>query len=214
MPENHPARQMQDTFYMPTASNSGQGATLLRTQTSGVQIRVMSNNKPPIRIVAPGRTYRSDYDQTHTPMFHQIEGLMIDESTTFAHLKGLLYEFVRRFFGVEELNMQFRPSYFPFTEPSAEVDIGCSRSGGKIKIGAGSDWLEVLGCGMVHPQVLKNCGLDPTRYQGFAFGMGIERFAMLKHGISDLREMFNCDLRWMRRYGFSPTRSLLSVVGG
>jgi phenylalanyl-tRNA synthetase alpha chain len=213
MPENHPARQMQDTFYMPTASNNGQGATLLRTQTSGVQIRVMSNNKPPIRIVAPGRTYRSDYDQTHTPMFHQIEGLMIDESTTFAHLKGLLYEFVRRFFGVEELNMQFRPSYFPFTEPSAEVDIGCSRSGGKIKIGAGSDWLEVLGCGMVHPQVLKNCGLDPTRYQGFAFGMGIERFAMLKHGISDLREMFNCDLRWMRRYGFSPTRSLLSVVG-
>lgn len=218
MPENHPARQMQDTFYMPTPcisanAKENRGSTLLRTQTSGVQIRVMSSQKPPIRIVAPGRTYRSDYDQTHTPMFHQIEGLLIDEGTTFAHLKGLLYEFTRRFFGIDELNMRFRPSYFPFTEPSAEVDIGCSRAGGKIKIGAGDDWLEVLGCGMVHPQVLKNCGIDSDKYQGFAFGMGIERFAMLKHGISDLREMFNCDLRWMQRYGFSPTSSLINTLG-
>lgn len=213
MPENHPARQMQDTFYMPTPAKDNRGASLLRTQTSGVQIRVMSSQKPPIRIVAPGRTYRSDYDQTHTPMFHQIEGLLIDEGTTFAHLKGLLYEFTRRFFGIEKLNMRFRPSYFPFTEPSAEVDIGCSRAGGKIKIGDGADWLEVLGCGMVHPNVLKNCDIDPMKYQGFAFGMGIERFAMLKHGISDLREMFNGDLRWMERYGFSPTSSVVNTFG-
>jgi len=212
MPEDHPARQMQDTFYMPTAAKDNRGATLLRTQTSGVQVRVMTSQKPPIRIVAPGRTYRSDYDQTHSPMFHQIEGLMIDEGTTFAHLKGLLYEFTRRYFGVDKLSMRFRPSYFPFTEPSAEVDIGCSRAGGKIKIGEGTDWLEVLGCGMVHPQVLINCGIDPQQYQGFAFGMGIERFAMLKHGISDLRDMFNCDLRWMQRYGFSATQSLLHTV--
>jgi phenylalanyl-tRNA synthetase alpha chain len=202
IPPEHPARQMHDTFYLPDAADGTK--RVLRTHTSPVQIRTMMAQKPPIRIIAPGRTYRSDYDQTHTPMFHQIEGLVIDESTHMGHLKGCLIEFCRAFFDVDDLPVRFRPSFFPFTEPSAEVDIGCLRSGGELKIGAYGDWLEILGCGMVHPKVLENCGIDSTRYQGFAFGMGIERLAMLKYGIPDLRTFFEADLRWLRHYGFLP----------
>lgn len=201
IPPDHPARQMQDTFYLP---QTGEHPTVLRTQTSPVQIRTMMKQKPPIRIIAPGRTYRCDYDMTHTPMFHQVEGLVIDETTHMGHLKGCLLDFLRAFFGIKDLPIRFRPSYFPFTEPSAEVDIGCSRKGGEIKLGNHGDWLEILGCGMVHPNVLKNCGLDPDRYQGFAFGMGIERLAMLKYGIPDLRTFFEADLRWLKHYGFMP----------
>jgi phenylalanyl-tRNA synthetase alpha chain len=163
----------------------------------------MLSQKPPIRIIAPGRTYRSDYDMTHTPMFHQVEGLVIDESTHMGHLRGCLTEFLRAFFQIDDLPLRFRPSFFPFTEPSAEVDIGCSRKGGELKLGNYGDWLEILGCGMVHPKVLENCGIDSTRYQGFAFGMGIERIAMLKYGIPDLRTFFDSDLRWLRHYGFA-----------
>ncbi len=202
MPEDHPARQMQDTFYMPPSTqNAGR---VLRTHTSPVQVRTMLNGAPPIRIIAPGRTYRSDYDMTHTPMFHQVEGLVIDTETHMGHLKGCLVEFCRAYFGIDDLPLRFRPSFFPFTEPSAEVDIGCDRSGGELKLGNHGDWLEILGCGMVHPQVLENCGVDSTRYQGFAFGMGIERIAMLKYGIPDLRTFFEADLRWLRHYGFVP----------
>lgn len=200
-PPDHPARQMHDTFYLPPLKE-GEENQVLRTHTSSVQIRVMEEQKPPIRIIIPGRTYRSDYDLTHTPMFHQMEGLWIDEKVNFAHLKGCIIEFCERFFEMEDLPIQFRPSFFPFTEPSAEVDIGCSRKGGGLAIGAGDDWLEVLGCGMVHPNVLKNCGIDPEKYQGFAFGMGIERFAMLKYGIPDLRTFFEADQRWLKHYGF------------
>lgn len=202
MPAEHPARQMQDTFYLPPAPDGSE--RVLRTHTSPVQIRTMLAQKPPIRIIAPGRTYRSDYDMTHTPMFHQAEGLVIDESTHMGHLKGCLIEFCRAFFAVDALPVRFRPSFFPFTEPSAEVDIGCSRKGGELKIGAGDDWLEILGSGMVHPRVLENCGIDSSRYQGFAFGMGLERLAMLKYGIPDLRTFFEADLRWLRHYGFLP----------
>jgi len=163
----------------------------------------MADQEPPIRIVVPGRTFRADYDATHSPMFHQIEGLVIDETTHMGHLKGCLIEFCRAFFGVDKLPARFRPSYFPFTEPSAEMDIGCSREGGGLTIGAGADWLEILGCGMVHPNVLAACGIDSTRYQGFAFGLGIERAAMLKYGIPDLRTFYESDLRWLRHYGFS-----------
>jgi len=163
----------------------------------------MMDMKPPIRIIAPGRTYRSDYDMTHTPMFHQVEGLVIDESTHMGHLRGCLTEFLRAFFQIDDLPLRFRPSFFPFTEPSAEVDIGCSRRGGELKLGNFGDWLEILGCGMVHPKVLEMCGIDSTRYQGFAFGMGIERIAMLKYGIPDLRTFFESDLRWLRHYGFA-----------
>lgn len=201
MPLDHPARQMQDTFYMP---NQGEEPMVLRTQTSPVQIRTMLNEKPPIRIIAPGRTYRSDYDMTHTPMFHQFEGLVIDEKTNMGHLKGCLIDFMRAFFGVEDLPLRFRPSYFPFTEPSAEVDIGCSRKGGELKLGNHGDWLEVAGCGMVNSAVLENCGIDSNKYQGFAFGTGIERLAMLKYGIPDLRTFFEADLRWLKHYGFVP----------
>lgn len=201
IPPDHPARQMQDTFYLP---QTGEHPTVLRTQTSPVQIRTMIQQKPPIRIIAPGRTYRCDYDMTHTPMFHQVEGLVIDETTHMGHLKGCLLDFLRSYFGIKDLPVRFRPSYFPFTEPSAEVDIGCSRKGGELKLGAGDDWLEILGCGMVHPNVLINCGLDPERYQGFAFGMGIERLTMLKYGIPDLRTFFEADLRWLKHYGFVP----------
>jgi phenylalanyl-tRNA synthetase alpha chain len=177
---------------------------------------------PPIRIIVPGRTFRADHDATHSPMFHQVEGLVIDRTTHMGHLKGCLIEFCRAFFDVEDLPVRFRPSYFPFTEPSAEVDIGCSRKGGELKIGAGGDWLEILGSGMVHPQVLRNCGIDPAEYQGFAFGMGIERVAMLKYGIPDLRTFYDSDLRWLRYYGFlpldipSPVRGALagSMAGG
>jgi phenylalanyl-tRNA synthetase alpha chain len=168
-----------------------------------VQVRTMLSQKPPIRILAPGCAYRYDSDQTHSPMFHQVEGLVIDENTHMGHLKGALMDFLRAYFDAPDLKIRFRPSYFPFTEPSAEVDIGCSRANGKLKIGAGEDWLEVLGCGMVHEKVLKNCNIDPATYQGFAFGMGVERLAMLKYGISDLRTFFESDLRWLKHYGFS-----------
>ncbi|MBP2232357.1 phenylalanyl-tRNA synthetase alpha chain [Azospirillum agricola] len=200
-PPGHPARDMHDTFYLPDA---GDKKMLLRTHTSPVQVRTMLNQKPPIRIIAPGRTYRSDYDMTHTPMFHQIEGLVIDEATNMGHLKGCLVEFCRAFFDVDDLPLRFRPSFFPFTEPSAEVDIGCSRKGGELKLGNYGDWLEILGCGMVHPNVLEACGIDSTKYQGFAFGMGVERVAMLKYGIPDLRTFFEADLRWLKHYGFVP----------
>ncbi len=201
IPSSHPARDMQATFFLPS---EGEYKTVLRTQTSPVQIRTMLKQKPPIRIIAPGRTYRCDYDQTHTPMFHQVEGLVIDEATHMGHLKGCVMDFLRAFFGIDDLPVRFRPSYFPFTEPSAEVDIGCLRKGGELKLGNYGDWLEILGCGMVHPNVLKNCGVDPDKYQGFAFGMGIERLAMLKYGIPDLRTFFEADLRWLRHYGFMP----------
>lgn len=202
IPPEHPARQEHDTFYLtPDAENNRK---VLRTHTSPVQIRTMEQVKPPIRIIAPGRTYRSDHDATHSPMFHQCEGLVIGKDINMGHLKGCLIDFCRAFFGVDDLPVRFRPSYFPFTEPSAEVDIGCSREGGGLKIGAGDDWLEILGSGMVNPKVLENCGIDPNEYQGFAFGMGLERIAMLKYGIPDLRPFYDSDLRWMRHYGFLP----------
>ncbi len=195
IPPEHPARQEHDTFYFnPKADGS---RLLLRTHTSPVQIRTMMTVKPPIRIIAPGRVYRCDSDQTHTPMFHQIEGLVIDEETHMGHLKWVLQEFCKAFFEVDEVKMRFRASHFPFTEPSAEVDIGAEA------IGKPGQWLEILGCGMVHPNVIANCGLDPERYQGFAFGMGLDRIAMLKYGIPDLRTFFAADLRWLRHYGFS-----------
>ena len=201
IPPEHPARQMHDTFYLERGRGDGE-AMLLRTHTSPVQIRTMQAGPPPYRIVVPGRTYRRDSDQTHTPMFHQLEGLVIDEAIHMGHLKGTLEEFCRAFFEVDEVKMRFRPSHFPFTEPSAEVDIGCSREGGRLLIGEGDDWMEILGCGMVHPNVLEACGVDSERYQGFAWGMGIDRLAMLKYGIPDLRAFFECDLRWLRHYGF------------
>jgi phenylalanyl-tRNA synthetase alpha chain len=216
IPAHHPARQMMDTFYIAgtdTGRPSVDGAKVLRTHTSPVQVRTMETVKPPIRIIAPGRTYRSDSDMTHTPMFHQVEGLVVDESTHMGHLKGCLIEFCRAFFGVPDLKLRFRPSFFPFTEPSAEVDIGCSRKGGELKIGEGDDWLEILGCGMVHPKVLEFSGIDSSRYQGFAFGMGIERIAMLKYGIPDLRTFFEADLRWLKHYGFLPL-DVPSLTGG
>lgn len=200
LPPNHPARQMQDTFYLP-ANENGE-ALVLRTHTSSVQIRAMENGKPPFKFIAPGRVYRSDYDMTHTPMFHQIEGLYIDKGIHMGHLKGCLHRFLIEFFEVDDVPIRFRPSFFPFTEPSAEVDIGCSRANGEVKIGEGSDWLEILGCGMVHPNVLKNVGIDPEEYQGFAFGLGLERLAMLKYGAPDLRHFFDSDMRWLKHYGF------------
>ncbi|KAA5604211.1 phenylalanine--tRNA ligase subunit alpha [Roseospira marina] len=199
-PPDHPAREMHDTFFLPERADGTRH--VLRTHTSPVQIRTLLGQKPPVRVLAPGRTYRSDSDMTHTPMFHQFEGLVIDQSTHMGHLKGCLQEFVEAYFEVDNVPMRFRPSFFPFTEPSAEVDIGCSRKGGELRIGAGDDWLEILGCGMVHPNVLRACGLDPAEYQGFAFGMGLERIAMLKYGIPDLRTFFESDLRWLRHYGF------------
>lgn len=214
-PPEHPARQMHDTFYLPDVDGkTGDAAKrLLRTHTSTVQVHVMQTQKPPIRVIIPGRTFRSDYDMTHTPMFHQMEGLLIDKAAHMGHLKGCLIEFCKRFFEVDELPTRFRPSFFPFTEPSAEMDIGCSREKGELKIGAGSSWLEILGCGMVHPNVLKNCGIDPEEYQGFAFGMGIERVAMLKYGIPDLRTFFESDLRWLRHYGFGPLEQPNKALG-
>jgi phenylalanyl-tRNA synthetase alpha chain len=202
IPPEHPARQEHDTFYLPERADGSR--LVLRTHTSPVQVRTMLKQKPPIRIIVPGRTFRCDHDATHSPMFHQVEGLVIDRTTHMGHLKGCLIEFCRAFFDVDDLPVRFRPSYFPFTEPSAEVDIGCSREGGELKIGAGGSWLEILGSGMVHPQVLRNCGIDPDEYQGFAFGMGIERVAMLKYGIPDLRTMYDSDIRWLRHYGFVP----------
>lgn len=199
-PEKHPARDMHDTFFMQPSEDGTR--KLLRTHTSPVQIRTMTSEKPPIRIVAPGRTYRCDFDQTHTPMFHQIEGLVIEEGVHMGHLKSVLMEFLARFFEVEEAAVRFRPHHFPFTEPSAEVDVRCDRKGKELKIGTGDDWLEILGCGMVHPNVLRSCGIDPDVYQGFAFGLGIDRLAMLKYGIPDLRDMFNSDVRWLEHFGF------------
>lgn len=205
-PPGHPAREMHDTFYLK--AGDAEERKLLRTHTSTVQVRVMQQQKPPIRIIAPGKTYRCDSDMTHSPMFHQVEGLVVEKGTTMAHLKGTLNQFLREFFGVASVNTRFRASFFPFTEPSAEVDVACDRSGDVIKIGQGSDWLEVLGCGMVHPNVLKNCGIDPNEYQGFAFGMGVERLAMLKYGMPDLRAFFNSDPRWLKHYGFSVLEGL------
>lgn len=213
-PANHPARQMQDTFYVPNPdSDNFDDSYVVRTQTSAVQIRTMEKKQPPIRIIAPGRTYRSDYDATHTPMFHQVEGLVIDKKTTFANLKGCLYDFIKAFFELDEIPVRYRPSYFPFTEPSAEMDIGCKKSKTELKIGAGNDWLEILGCGMVHPNVLKACNIDPEEYQGFAFGMGLDRLAMLKYGIPDLRTFFESDVRWLKHYGFMPLDEA-SMTGG
>jgi phenylalanyl-tRNA synthetase alpha chain len=202
MPPEHPARQEMDTFYLAPKPDGSR--MVLRTHTSPVQIRTMETQKPPIRIIAPGRTFRSDYDPTHTPMFHQVEGLVVDEHTHLGHLKGTLEAFAKAFFEVDEVKMRFRPSHFPFTEPSMEIDIGCSWEGGELKIGVGDSWLEILGSGMVHPNVIRAGGLDPQKYQGFAFGMGIDRIAMLKYGIPDLRAFFEADLRWLRHYGFSP----------
>ena len=202
IPEEHPARQEHDTFYLPPDSDGRR--KVLRTHTSPVQIRTMEAAEPPIRIIVPGRTYRSDHDATHSPMFHQCEGLVIGDGIHMGHLKGCLIDFCRAFFGVDDLPVRFRPSYFPFTEPSAEVDIGCTRDGGGLKIGTGDDWLEILGSGMVNPRVLANCGYDPEKYQGFAFGMGIDRLAMLKYGMPDLRAFFGADLRWQKHYGFLP----------
>jgi phenylalanyl-tRNA synthetase alpha chain len=211
IPPDHPARQEHDTFYLPESADGER--KVLRTHTSPVQIRYMQANEPPMRIIVPGRTFRADHDATHSPMFHQVEGLVIDKTTHMGHLKGTLTAFCRAFFGVSDLPLRFRPSFFPFTEPSAEVDIGCSREGGQLKIGAGSDWLEILGCGMVHPKVLANCGIDPTVFQGYAFGMGIERIAMLKYGMPDLRPFFDCDLRWLKHYGFMPLEAPSMVRG-
>jgi len=220
IPDHHPARQDQDTFYLPAAAGgylpgemngrrppAGPQAreaqkTVLRTQTSPLQIRTMLHEAPPIRVIAPGRTYRADHDATHSPMFHQVEGLVIDKGITLGHLKGCLTDFLRAFFGIADLPVRFRSSYFPFTEPSMEVDIGWNRKTGEL--GAGSDWLEILGSGMVHPRVLANCGLDPREWQGFAFGMGIERITMLKHGMADLRPFFESDTRWLSHYGANP----------
>ncbi len=212
IPPEHPARQEHDTFFLPPR-DEGEAPLVLRTHTSPVQIRTMQKATPPIRVICPGRTFRADSDATHSPMFHQVEGLVIDKKTHMGHLKGTLIEFCRAFFGIDDLPVRFRPSYFPFTEPSAEVDIGCARKGGTLKIGAGADWLEILGSGMVHPKVLANCGLDPEVYQGYAFGMGIERLAMLKYGIPDLRTFFDSDLRWLRHYGFVPLEAPSLVRG-
>ena len=198
-PDNHPARDMHDTFYLDEKKEK-----LLRTHTSPVQIRTMLKDKPPFKIIAPGRTYRSDSDQTHAPMFHQVEGLHIDKDLNMGHLKGCLNYFIKEFFEVDKIKMRFRPSHFPFTEPSAEVDIGYEIKDGKIFIGEGDQWLEILGCGMVHPNVLKNVKVDPTKYQGYAFGIGIDRLAMLKYGINDLRAFFECDYRWLNHFGFDP----------
>ncbi len=199
IPAHHPARQDMDTFYMPGTRDGRR--LVLRTHTSPVQIRTMLSQEPPIRIIAPGRTYRADHDATHAPMFHQVEGLVIDRDIHLGHLKGCLIDFLRAFFGIADLPVRFRASYFPFTEPSMEVDIGWNRRTGEL--GGGGDWLEILGSGMVHPRVLANCGLDPREWQGFAFGMGIERVTMLKHGIADLRNFTESDIRWLRHYGFS-----------
>ena len=198
-PDNHPARDMHDTFYLDEKKE-----LLLRTHTSPVQIRTMLNDKPPFKIIAPGRTYRSDSDQTHAPMFHQVEGLHIDKDINMGHLKGCLNYFIKEFFEVDKIKMRFRPSHFPFTEPSAEVDIGYEIKDGKIIIGEGDKWLEILGCGMVHPNVLKNVNVNPGEFQGYAFGIGIDRLAMLKYGINDLRAFFDCDYRWLNQFGFDP----------
>ena len=201
-PADHPAREMHDTFFFEPKEDGSR--MLLRTHTSPVQIRTMMNEKPPLRIIIPGRTFRCDSDQTHTPMFHQVEGLVIDKQTHMGHLKGTLEAFAKAYFEVDSVRTRFRPHFFPFTEPSAEMDIGYERVGKEIRIGQGEKWMEILGCGMVHPNVMRNCGLDPDEYQGFAFGMGVDRLAMLKYGIPDLRDFFAADARWLEHYGFDP----------
>ncbi|MEA2940525.1 MAG: phenylalanyl-tRNA synthetase alpha chain, partial [Bradyrhizobium sp.] len=206
-----PAREMHDTFFL--APNARGERKVLRTHTSPVQIRTMRAQKPPIRVIIPGRTYRVDSDQTHTPMFHQVEGLVIDQGSHLGHLKWILLEFCKAFFEVDQVKMRFRPSFFPFTEPSLEVDIQCRRDKGEIRFGEGEDWLEILGCGMVHPNVLRNCGIDPDVSQGFAWGMGIDRIAMLKYGIPDLRQLFESDVRWLNHYGFRPL-DVPTLAGG
>ena len=213
-PPDHPARDMHDTFFFEPGADGAR--KLLRTHTSPVQVRTMLAQQPPIRIICPGRTYRCDSDQTHTPMFHQVEGLVIDRQAHLGNLKWVLEEFCKAFFEVEAVTMRFRPSFFPFTEPSMEVDIRCSRKGGEIRLGEGDDWLEILGCGMVHPNVLTACGIDPDVYQGFAWGMGIDRIAMLKYGMPDLRAFFENDVRWLNHYGFRPLDmpSLLAGLSG
>ena len=210
-PEGHPAREMHDTFFM---QEDEQGERkVLRTHTSPVQIRTMENQEPPIRIIIPGKTYRCDADATHSPMFHQLEGLVVDKKSNIANLKWVLEEFCKSFFEVDNVNMRFRPSFFPFTEPSLEVDIQCNRSGNEVKFGEGTDWMEILGCGMVHPNVLRSGGLDPDVYQGFAWGIGIDRIAMLKYGMPDLRDFFDADVRFMNHYGFRPL-DLPTLFGG
>jgi phenylalanyl-tRNA synthetase alpha chain len=210
-PAGHPAREMHDTFFMKPAADGSR--KLLRTHTSPIQVRAMLNSKPPIRVIAPGRVYRKDWDATHTPMFHQIEGLVVDETVHMGHLKACLTEAFSRFFEVPTTQSRFRPHFFPFTEPSAEMDIRCDRSGGEIKIGQGDDWLEILGCGMIHPNVLRACNIDPEKYQGFAFGLGVDRLAMLKYGMPDLRPYFEADVEWIKHYGFKPWL-LPTVTGG
>ncbi|HVB89558.1 MAG TPA: phenylalanine--tRNA ligase subunit alpha [Beijerinckiaceae bacterium] len=210
-PAGHPAREMHDTFFFAPGPDGAR--KLLRTHTSPVQVRTMLAQRPPIRVICPGRTYRCDSDQTHTPMFHQVEGLVIDRTAHLGHLKWILEEFCKAFFETPKVEMRFRPSFFPFTEPSMEVDIRCRRSGDEICFGEGDDWLEILGCGMVHPNVLRNCGLDPEACQGFAWGMGIDRLAMLKYGMPDLRPFFEADVRWLTHYGFRPL-DIPTLAGG
>ena len=210
-PIGHPAREMHDTFFFHPKTDGSR--MLLRTHTSPVQVRAMLTQQPPIRVICPGRTYRIDSDATHTPQFHQVEGLVVDKQSHLGHLKWILHEFCKAFFEVDHINMRFRPSFFPFTEPSLEVDIQCRRDQGDIRFGEGEDWLEILGCGMVHPYVLRACGIDPDVYQGFAWGMGIDRIAMLKYGMSDLRQLFESDVRFLAHYGFKPLE-VPSLAGG
>ncbi len=213
IPPEHPARQEHDTFFMARAEGDNRPPHVLRTHTSPVQIRAMAAHGAPIRVIAPGRVYRMDMDQTHTPMFHQVEGLAIDREISMAQLKWVLEEFCRAFFEVDEVELRFRASHFPFTEPSAEVDLRCSWEGGQLKVGEGESWMEILGSGMVHPKVLSAAGVDPEAWQGFAFGMGVDRLAMLKYGIPDLRAFFDSDLRWLRHYGFAAL-DMPTVSGG
>ncbi|MCC0069340.1 MAG: phenylalanine--tRNA ligase subunit alpha [Rhodobacteraceae bacterium] len=213
IPPEHPARQEHDTFFMAREEGDSRPPHVLRTHTSPVQIRAMQIQGAPLRVIAPGRVYRMDMDQTHTPMFHQVEGLAIDRDISMANLKWVLEEFCRSFFEVDSVELRFRASHFPFTEPSAEVDIRCSWEGGQLKIGQGESWMEILGSGMVHPKVLSAAGVDPAEWQGFAFGMGIDRLAMLKYGIPDLRAFFESDLRWLRHYGFAAL-DMPTVAGG
>lgn len=222
-PPKHPAREMHDTFWLPEDETGER--KVLRTHTSPVQIRSMqrlneklpswiaNGHEPPIRVIVPGRTYRSDSDATHTPMFHQLEGLVIDRNIHMGHLKWTLDQFIARYFETPLVESRFRPHHFPFTEPSAEMDVKCDRSGGDVKIGQGDDWMEIVGCGMVHPNVLRNCGLDPDQWQGFAFGFGVDRLGMLKYGMPDLRDMFASDVRWLQHYGFSPFQAPNTSTG-
>jgi phenylalanyl-tRNA synthetase alpha chain len=210
IPAHHSAREDMDTFYVPPPEGSTRRG-VLRTHTSPVQVRSMLTRELPFRVIVPGRTYRADHDATHSPMFHQCEGLALGRDLTLGHLKGCLIDFLRAFFAISDLPVRFRSSYFPFTEPSMEVDIGWNRKTGEL--GAGTDWLEILGSGMVQPKVLANCGIDPREWQGFAFGMGIERVTMLKYGMPDLRPLYESDLRWLRHYGFNPLQPFMLHEG-